>query len=219
MTRTGIAALATAVLLFAACAGLARAEVRRERPQRRPDIVEVAQPYPIGAERLGYELEQISAAREYIRAYGYPDYAEVQEVSPEWPWHPYELRLYYMRPNLEADFGSVFVSEALSGFGVLKFLGDITPQKRHEIEIVLQARQAPPSLPVAVAAAPLPAPVAPPPPEGGLTEALVARIEAAAERAAQAADRAAQDSEAAVRAAERTVNVVDKMEQASGSRR
>jgi hypothetical protein len=140
--------------------------------------------------------------------------------------------LYYMRWNLEMDFGGVFISEAAPDLGVLKFRSEMTPEKRHEIEVVLQAREAPPVPPVVapVQAAPEPAPQAAPEPapqaapepappsEGGLTEALVARIEAAAERAAQAADRAAQDSEAAARAAERTVNIVDKMEQEGGPR-
>lgn len=215
MIRTGIAVLATAVLLLAARTGPACAEVRRERPERRPYIVEVGQPYAITGERLQNEVHRISAAWEYIRDYGYPDYAEIQEVSPEWPWEPYEVRFYYMRPNLEVDFGPVFLSEALSNFGVLKFRGDITPEKRREIDIVLQAREAPP----VVAPAPRAAAAPPATSVGGLTEALVARIEAAAERATQAADRAAQDSEAAARAAERTVNIVDKMEQQPAPRR
>ncbi len=217
MTRTGIAAVTTAVLLLAAHSSLA--EVRRERTERRPYIVEVGQPYPIGAERLAYEVQQISAARECIRDYGYPDYAEIQEISPEWPWEAYELRLYYMRPNLEVDFSPVFLSEALPNFGVLKSRAEITPEKRHEIEVVLQAREAPRVPVMVVAPAPPQAPAAPPPAAGGLSEALVARIEAAAERAAQAADRAAQDSEAAARAAERTVNIVNQMEQERGVNR
>lgn len=215
MTRTGIAAVATAVLLLAAHSSFA--EVRLERPERRPYIIEVGQPYPIGGERLAYEVQHISAAREYVRHYGYPDYAEIQEISPEWPWEAYELRLYYMRPNFEVDFSPVFLSEALPNFGVLKSRAEITPEKRHEIDVVLEARQAPSAPVTVVSPPPAPAPAPPVPPSaGGLSEALVARIEAAAERAAQAADRAAQDSEAAARAAERTVNIVDKMEQERG---
>jgi hypothetical protein len=216
MTRTGVYVVATALLLFlAAEAGAAIGEVRRERSERRPHIVEVGQPYTIGVQRLQYEIDRISALRGYVDDYGYPDYAEIQEISPEWPWEPYEVRLYYMQRNLEVDFSPVFVSEALPDFGMLKFSGDITPEKRHEIEVVLQAREAPPPPPPAEAQA-----VQPPPPTsaGGLTEALVARIEAAAERAAQAADRAAQDSEAATRAAERTVSVVEKMEREVGAK-
>ncbi len=217
MIRTGIAVLATAVLLVAARTGPACAEVRRERPERRPYIVEVGQPFAITGARLEGEVHRISAAREYVGDYGYPDYAEIQEVSPEWPWEAYELRFYYMRPNVEVDFGPVFLSEALPNFGVLKYRGDITPEKRREIDIVLQARQAPPT---EVAPAPPAAAAAPPAPSpGGVTEALVARIEAAAERATQAADRAAQESEAAALAAERTVNIVDQLEREAGTSR
>jgi hypothetical protein len=216
MTRIGVSVVTTALLLLAASAGTAfgvYGDVRLEQTERRPYIVEIGQPYEIGIQRLQEEINHISALSTYVRDYGYPDYSEIQEIRPEWPWEPYEVRLYYMRRNLEVDFGPVILSEAAPNFGALKFLGDITPEKRHEIEVVLQAREAPPAPPVAMAPAVEPAPPPPPPSEGGLTEALVARIEAAAERAAQAADRAAQDSEAAARAAERTVNIVAKIEQ------
>jgi len=201
---------------LASGAGAAIGDVRRERPARRPYIVEVGQPYAIGVQKLQYEVDHISALKVYVEEYGYPDYAEIQEISPEWPWAPYEVRVYYMAWNLEVDFGPVFVSEATPNLGMLKFSGDITAEKRHEIEVVLQAREAPPPPPPPAEAQA----VQPPPPTtgGGLTESLVARIEAAAERAAQAADRAAQDSEAAARAAERTVNIVDKMEQDTGAK-
>jgi hypothetical protein len=214
MTRKGVSVVTTALLLLAASARTAfgvYGDVRREQTERRPYIVEIDQPYEIGVQRLQQEINHITALNTYVRDYGYPDYSEIQEIRPEWPWVPYEVRLYYMRRNLEVDFGPVILSEAAPNFGYLKFSGDITPEKRHEIEVVLQAREAPPPPPVAVAPAVEAAP--PPPSEGGLTEALVARIEAAAERAAQAADRAAEDSEAAARAAERAVSIVNKMEQ------
>jgi hypothetical protein len=215
MTRTGVSVVTTALLLLAANTGAASGDVRRERTERRPYIVEVGQPYAIGVQRLQHEANHISELKVYVRDYGYPDYAEIQEVLPEWPWEPYEVRLYYMRRNLEVDFSPVSLSEAAPDFGLLTSRGDITPEKRHEIEVVLQAREAPPAPPVV---APAQAAQEPPPPsEGGLTEALVARIEAAAERAAQAADRAAQDSEAAARAAERTANMVGKMEREGGT--
>jgi hypothetical protein len=223
MTRTAVPVVATALLLLAANAGATSDDVRRERTERRPYILEIGQPYSIGVQRLARELKRISELKVYVGEYGYPDYAEIQDILPQWPWKPYEVRLYYMRWNLELDFGGVFLSEAAPNFGVLRFRGEMTPKKRHEIEVVLQAREAPPVAPAAapVQAAPEPAPQAAPEPAppsaGGMTEALVARIEAAAERAAQAADRAAQDSEAATRAAERTVNIVDKMEQEGGA--
>jgi len=219
MSRTGVSVVTTALLLLAANAGAASGDARRERTERRPYVVEIGQPYAISAQRLQHEVAHISALNVYLRDYGYPDYAEIQETSPEWPWESYEVRLYYMRPNLEVDFSPVFLSEGAPNFGVLKFQGDITPEKRHEIEVVLEAREAPPAPPPAVTAQAAQPPEPPAPPsEGGLTEALVARIEAAAERAAQAADRAAQDSEAAARAAERTVNIVDKLEREGATR-
>jgi hypothetical protein len=230
MTRTGVSVATTALLLLAANAGAAFGDVRREQTERRPYIVEIGQPYEIGVQRLQDEINHISELKIYVRDYGYPDYSEIQEVSPDWPWEAYEVRLYYMRRNLEVDFSPVILSEATPNFGVLRFRGDITPEKRHEIEVVLQAREAPPPPPEAAAEQAVPPPPPPeaaaeqavpppaPPSEGGVTEALVARIEAAAERATQAADQAAQASEAAARAAERTINIVDKMEREGGPR-
>jgi len=120
MTRTGVCVLTTALLLLASGAGAATGEVRRERPARRPYIVEIGQPYAIGVERLQYEADHISALKVYLEEYGYPDYAEIQEILPEWPWEQYEVRLYYMPANLEVDFGPVFVSDATPNFGMLK---------------------------------------------------------------------------------------------------
>ena len=169
-------------------------QVRLEVPERRPYIVEVGAPYSISMAAVEKQSLRISEMKTYLDQYGYPDYAEVQEIQPVWPWDSYEVRLYYMRRDLQADFGHVFLSEALPTFGVMKFMGSIPPDKRREIEVVLAAREAPPIAPIAA--------VEP-------VEALVARVEAAAERAAQAAERAAEASEAANRAAERTANLVD----------
>ncbi len=215
MTRSGVCVLAAALLLGAASAPTVFGDVRKERTERRPYIQEVGEPYAINFERLQYEGNHISELQEYVQDYGFPDYSEIQEILPEWPWEPYEVRLYYLDRNLEVDFSPALISPAFPNFGVLKFRGDIPAAKRHEIEVVLEARKTPPAPVVAAPAAPA---VAAPAPQnsGGLTEALVARIEAAAERAAQAADRAAQDSEAATRAAERTVNIVNKMEETGG---
>lgn len=217
MTQKGLLVLTTVVLLSVLHSGAAFGDVRRERTARRPYIVEIGQPYAINAHRLQYEIDHISQLNEYVAKYGYPDYAEIQETSPEWPWEAYETRLYYLQRNLETDFSPVLLSPAAPNFGVLKFRGDITPEKRHEIELILQAREKP-AVPPPVAAAP-PAVPAQPPTDHGLTEALVARIEAAAERAAQAADRATAESEAAVRAADRTTNIVETMEPRAAARR
>lgn len=217
MTQKGLLVLTTVVLLSVLHSGAAFGDVRRERTARRPYIVEIGQPYAINAHRLQYEIDHISQLNEYVAKYGYPDYAEIQETSPEWPWEAYETRLYYLQRNLETDFSPVLLSPAAPNFGVLKFRGDITPEKRHEIELILQAREKP-AVPPPVAAAP-PAVAAQPSTDHGLTEALVARIEAAAERAAQAADRATAESEAAVRAADRTTNIVETLEPRAAARR
>ncbi len=195
----------TAVLALAGTAlAASELDVRRESTKRRPDIVEIGQPYSISMTTVQNEAGRIHQMRTYLEEYGYPDYAEIQEIEPRWPWESYEVRLYYMRRNLELDFGHVFLSEAEPGFGVLKFQSYIGSEKRHEIEVVLASRESiPPPQPVAEADGEADA--------GGLSEALVARIEAAAERASQAADRAAEASEAAKRAADRTVQLVDQM--------
>lgn len=190
------AVMFVATALAVGLPGVSPAEdVRIEVPARRPYITEVGAPHSISMAAVEKEAQKISEMKTYLVEYGYPDYAEVQEIEPQWPWESYEVRLYYMRRNRQTDFGHVFLSEALPTFGVMKYQGVIPPEKRREIEVVLAARQEP--APPAVATM-----------EPG--EALVARVEAAAERAAQAAERAAEASEAANRAAERTANLVDK---------
>jgi len=215
MARRGLLVVVTAIALGAAAAQTSSADVRRGRQARRPYIVEIGYPYAISARRLDYEIAHLSELQGYVQSFGYPNYAEIQEISPEWPWEPYEVRLYYLRSNLEADFSPVMLSPALPDFGVLKFRGDITPEKRHEIELVLQSRRQ--------AAPPRPVRISPPASAEESSrresmEAAVGRIEAAAERATQAAERAVSNSDAAVRAADRTVNLVDKMQEDSSTR-
>jgi hypothetical protein len=213
-----VVVLTVLTVFMAAIPTGADADVRRQTTERRPSVVDIGEPYPIPANRLEREARRITGLGEYLDAYGYPDYAEIQEVAPEEPWDTYEVRTYYLQPNLEVDFGHVIVSPALANYGVRKFLGQITPEKRHEIEVILAARLAPP--PPSTEAPALEAPPAVSQPEeqpvSGLSESLVARVEAAAERAAKAADLAAEQSEAAVRAADRTVNIVEKMEHSVG---
>jgi hypothetical protein len=171
---------------------------------------------------LGRESEKLSELHDFLVRNGYPDYAEVQEVVPDWPWDSYEIRAYYMHWNLEVDFGRVLFSEAVADLGLEKFQGEIPAEKRHEIDVILQARQVPPpQTPVLEAPAPPHIPVTPAtsgepvgtnPPESKL-EALVARLENAADRASRAADLALEQSEAAVQAADRAVNIVDKLQE------
>jgi len=220
MIERGFGVFVAAVILASALPANAVGDVRRETTARRPNIVEIGEPYSISMGTLQREAGKLSEVREYIGEYGYPDYAEIQEIQPQWPWEAYEVRLFYLRRNLEADFGHVFFSSAMPNLGVTKFIGDIPPEKAHQIELILEARETPPPpAPPAPVAETLPAePAMVPAAEassGGLSEALVARIEAAAERASQAADRAVAESDAAVHAADRTENIVNKLEQDS----
>jgi hypothetical protein len=56
----------------------------------------------------------------------------------------------------------VLFSTALADLGVEKFHGEIAPEKRHEIDVILQARQTPPAPPAAEVPAVAP-PMAPAP--------------------------------------------------------
>ncbi|HVO24957.1 MAG TPA: hypothetical protein VMW56_15150 [Candidatus Margulisiibacteriota bacterium] len=224
MMHNRLFALATVALLIGTAGGPSAADVRRERTDRRPSIMEIGEPYSISMATLQREAAKISELRDFILRNGYPDYAEVQEVAPAWPWESYEVRLYYLQWDIEVDFGHVLFSDALADLGLEKFLGAITPEKRHEIEVILQARQIPPAPPVVEAPPEMPsapAPAAPeaqaPPPASQSLEALVERLEAAAERASRAADSAVEQSEAAVRAADRTVSIVEKLEESRRS--
>jgi len=162
MTHGRLFVLATVVLLSAASARRSVGEVRRERTERRPTVTEIGEPYSISMATLRREADKISDMRDFLTRNGYPDYAEVQEVAPQWPWESYEVRLYYMHWNVEVDFGHVLFSSALADLGVEKFQGEIAPEKRHEITVILQARQMPPE-PPAVEVPAVVAPMAPAP--------------------------------------------------------
>ncbi len=186
-----------------------RAEVRRETPARRPYITEIGDPYPISRATLDREAARMKELRLYLDQYGYPDYAEVQEIRPEWPWDSYEVRLYYLRRNVEVDFGRAFtLAESYPNLGLLKFSGGIPASKRLQIELALNPPEPPP--PPAVTTQPQPEAQASQPTKPSLEE-LVARVEAAADRAAAAAEDAVRQSEAAERAANRTVEIVDRL--------
>jgi len=220
MTHNRLFVVATTVLLSTALLRPALGDVRRERSDRHPTVREIGEPYSISMATLARESEKLSDLRDFIIRNGYPDYAEVQEVAPEWPWESYEVRVYYMHWNLEVDFGRVLFSDAVADLGVEKFQGEIMPEKRHEIDVILQARQVPPpqapklEAPAPPIASMEPAtqaePAAAASPNTNL-ETLVARLEAAAERASRAADLAVEQSEAADRAADRAVSIVDKL--------
>jgi len=215
MNKTTLVIVTATTLFVPMMIRSAAGDVRLVKPDRRPYIVEIGEPYSVDNATVDREAKKINRLDEYLSDYGYPDYAEIQEIEPEWPWESYEIRLYYMRRNIETVFGHVMVSPALTNLGLIKYLGPIAPDKRHQIDVILQARLTPPA---PVPPAPVEAAIAPPPvarqaSSGGLSEAVVARLEAAAERASRAADMAVEASDAAAHAADRTVTILEKMEQ------
>lgn len=206
-----LGALVIVTMLALALPAHAMGDVRREVTARRPYIVELGEPYAISLEALDQEAKRTSGLAEYLADYGYPDYAEIQEILPQWPWDTYEVRLYYLRRNIQTDFAHVIVSPGMPDLGLMKFIGTIPPEKAEAIRLSLASRYAP-RPDYAVAAAPQAQP------SHGLSPEWLARIEAAAERAAQAADRAIADSEAASLAADRTERITERMEQAGSTR-
>jgi hypothetical protein len=209
MRANTAALLGAALSLFLVAATFA--DVRREVPARRPYITEIGEPYAIDKARLKREAARIDALAESLAELGDPDYAEIQEIRPEWPWDSYEVRIYYLRPNLELDFGRArTLDAAYPNLGIVKFQGGIPVSKRVEIESRL-APAAEPAPPPAQPAEAVPAPPAVSEPRRPSLEELAARVEAAAERAAIAAEQAVERSQAAERAAERTTNVVDRL--------
>jgi hypothetical protein len=208
MTHNRLFVLATVGLLIGTAGGPSAADVRHERTERKPSIVEIGEPHSISMATLQREAGKISDLRDFIIRNGYPDYAEVQEVAPAWPWESYEVRVYYMQWNIEVDFGHVLFSDALADLGVEKFWGDITPEKRHEIEVILQARQAPPPAPPVVEPPPA-MPAEPAPAEQGTQAPLqssshpvrVEPLDAVPDRASAADDGAVEQGVAAVRTA------------------
>ncbi|GIW45573.1 MAG: hypothetical protein KatS3mg077_2855 [Candidatus Binatia bacterium] len=208
--------VSTASLAALLCGVRGFADVRREIPARRPYITEIGEPYRISRTTLEREAAKMDALRSYLEEYGYPDYAEVQEIRPEWPWDSYEVRLYYLRRNVEVDFGrALTLPEAYPHLGILKFTGGIPASKRLEIELALNPPEPPPA--PENAAAPAAEAKSAPAPKPSLEE-LVARVEAAADRAAAAAEDAVRQSEAAERAANRTVEIVDRLMQQTQAR-
>lgn len=187
-----------------------RADVRREVPARRPYIMEVGEPYAISKAALRREAARNEELRNTLERLGEPDYTEIQEIRPEWPWESYEVRLYYLRWNLELDFGrALTLDAAYPDLGILKFQGGIPVSKRVEIESRLAPPpEAPPPAEISREEQPAPPSV---PEKRPTLEELAARVEAAAERAAVAAEQAVERSQAAERAADRTTTIVDRL--------
>jgi len=186
-------------------------DVRRVTPPNRPYIVEIGDPQPIGPRALQKEEKINSDLRRYIDFYGWPDYAEIQEIEPNIPWDAYEVRCFYLRRDREIAFGRAYISPVVTDLGIIKYQGRIDPATRDRIVALITP---PPSTageePEHVEFKPVTAP-APAVAQPDEIEMMVRRIEAAAERASVAADNAAAASEAASASADRTVNILGKI--------
>jgi len=93
----------------------------------RPDIMEVGDPILITRKVLGLEMRRNTDLRDWVRLYGTPDYAEVQEIQIDPPWASYEVRLYYLKRNAYLAFGRVNVAPSVYDYGVRKYVGSISP--------------------------------------------------------------------------------------------
>jgi len=93
----------------------------------RPEIQEVGDPILINRQVLKLEMKRNTDLRDWVRLYGLPDYAEVQEITIDPPWAPYEVRLYYIDGNSYLAFARVNVAPNLYDYGVRKYIGPINP--------------------------------------------------------------------------------------------
>ncbi|HUI24730.1 MAG TPA: hypothetical protein VL403_01500 [Candidatus Kryptonia bacterium] len=205
-------AVATALSLVPSVAmAIAYDDVRRVTPANRPYIVEIGEPQPLGPRALQRETRHNTDLREYLDFYGWPDYAEIQEIEPNFPWDAYEVRLYYLKRDREIAFGGAFIAPQVSDLGLIKYQGRMDPGTRDRIVALVTP---PPSTaseePERVEFKPVTA-AAPATAQPDEIEMMVRRIEAAAERASAAADNAAEASEAANASADRTVNILGKL--------
>ncbi len=212
--------LALGVAVGQADAGL------RPSPER-PEILEIGDPVSINREVLRREMERNAGLRDYIELYGWPDYAEVQEVQVVEPFASYEVRLYFIRRNSYQVFSRVHVGPSVFDYGIRKFEGPISAETLNRL---LTAHAAPVEEEVAVApapvaeAAPMPEPVvavAAEPVEEVVApandlETVITRLEAAAERAAIAADRAEVMSASAAASADRATGSLERAVQQYG---
>ena len=108
--------------------GLAARSQAQSRPAvNRPEILEVGDPILISRRTLAREMTRNSDLRDWVRLYGPPDYAEVQELEIDPPFAPYEVRLYYVKGNKYLAFGRVHVAPSLYDYGVRKYIGSIDP--------------------------------------------------------------------------------------------
>jgi hypothetical protein len=110
-----------AMILVATTVAPSLAELRQALG--REEIVEIDNPVLVSRAVLQDEMRRNSGLADYIRTYGYPDYVEVQEIQPDWPWAAYETRLYYVRRQRYLAFGRVNVAPYVTDYGLKKFEG------------------------------------------------------------------------------------------------
>lgn len=103
----------------------------------RPEIMEVGDPILINSQVLRLEMKRNQDLRDWVRLYGSPDYAEVQQITIDPPWAPYEVRLYYIDGNTYVAFSRVNVAPNLYNYGVRKYMGEIN---RGELDRLLTAQ-------------------------------------------------------------------------------
>jgi hypothetical protein len=93
----------------------------------RPGIVDLDSAILIDRDALGREMRLNVELSRYIDLYGWPDYAEIQEVELQEPFAPYEVRLYYLKQNSYLAYGRVHIAPSINDFGMRKFAGPIPP--------------------------------------------------------------------------------------------
>jgi hypothetical protein len=93
----------------------------------RPGIVDLDSAILIDRDALGREMKLNVELSRYIDLYGWPDYAEIQEVELQEPFAPYEVRLYYLKQNSYLAYGRVHIAPSINDFGMRKFAGPIPP--------------------------------------------------------------------------------------------
>jgi len=148
------------VVLFLAATvlGAASAKGTMLRPAKeRPDIIEVGDPVLVGRNVLEREIRVNTSLRDYIELYGWPDYAEIQEITVLDPWAAYEVRIYYLHRDQYLVFGRVHVAPSVDDYGVLKYDGHIDPDTLDRLLTAAPPAEVEPA-PVEVAPPPPPAP-------------------------------------------------------------
>ena len=112
--------------LVVAVGGSAMAGAQLRPAANRADVIEIGEPIIISRDVLKLEMQRNIELREYVELYGWPEYAEVQEVQVQEPFAPYEIRLYYLRRDQYLAFGRVHVAPSLYDYGVVKYEGSIS---------------------------------------------------------------------------------------------